>query len=139
MVHRVEREPRLRTSCLLRDEKDKFQIYISKFLGFQIIYVNFRLLSPTDSGRASRSVVGNWNFRPMSVARQKIDVGPDFGRKFGALGVSNGSWKLVCCWVKIYPSTSENFHPRVLGVLAVAPQPKELWTNGDHRRIQRIK
>jgi hypothetical protein len=41
--------------------------------------------------------------------------------------------------VKICSSTSENFHPRVLSVLAVAPQPKEPWTNGDHRRIQRIK
>src|SRR5271168_557187 len=85
MVHRVEKEPRLRTSCLLRRGKKNFK-YISKFLGFQIIYVNFRLLSPTDSGRAGRSVVGNWNFRLMSVAHQKLDVGPDFGRKFGALG-----------------------------------------------------
>src|SRR5271155_453724 len=87
MVHRVEKEPRLRTSCLLRRGKKNFK-YISKFLGFQIIYVNFRLLSPTDSGRAGRSVVGNWIFRLMSVAHQKLDVGPDFGRKFGALVVS---------------------------------------------------
>ena len=26
-------------------------------------------------------------------------------------GLSNCSWNLVCCWVKICPSTSENVHP----------------------------
>jgi len=52
--------------------------------------------------------------------------------------LSNCSWNLVYWWVKI-SSLSENFQSRVFSVLAIAPQPKELWTNGEHSRIQRIK
>jgi hypothetical protein len=70
----------------VEETKEKFQIYL--YLNFWASksskYVNFRLLSPTDSGRAG-PFLGNWNFRPMSVAHQKLDVGLDFGRKFGAL------------------------------------------------------
>ena len=76
--------------------RNSFVIRISSnrylFLGFQMIHVNFRLLSPTDSGRASRSVVGNGNSRPISVARQKIDVGSRFWSEIRSTGAERNQF-----------------------------------------------
>ena len=58
-------------------------------------------------------------------------IGPETTLKVFLMVV--GSWSAVG-W-----KSSENFQSRVLSVLAVAPQANELWTNGDQRRIQRIK
>jgi hypothetical protein len=56
-------------------------------------------------------------------------IGPETTLKVFLIVV--GSWSAVG-W-----KSSENFQSRVLTVLAIAPQPKELWPNGDCRRIQR--